>query len=109
MKTEQHFRCCISLFYLYQIFFISYFAVQRPTLGHPLGSLTHQIIITILFAIQSEGHWEPRNEVESYSLAKSIDGIQAGNTPILRIWKWLDNMIILEHIQKNISNMLSIK
>ena len=42
----------------------SYLATPKPTLQQgPGASLTHSLLITAPFLIQSEGHLEPCNEV----------------------------------------------
>ena len=61
------------------VFFNCYLAAPWPTLGHYRGvSLTHLMLITGVLHIQPEGHWEPRNEVGSLSVADCLVGFELG-------------------------------
>ena len=59
--------------------FIYYLAFPRPILGHYRGdNLTDAVLITAFLNFYREGHREPRNEVESQSLAKRLMVSEAG-------------------------------
>lgn len=65
--------------WFFGMFFIFYLvALQTRTLGHYGGdSLTHTRLITAYFIIlQSKGHQEPRNKVDSLSLAELPVGFE---------------------------------
>ena len=65
-NTERKFKVSPNLF-------ISYLATPRLTLAHwQRGSLTHPLLITMLFQVWPEGHREPRNEIGSRRLAERI-------------------------------------
>ena len=67
------------LFYFILFFFDCYLAALQPTYGHYLGgSLTHLMLITAFLHILPEGHWEPRDEVGSLSMAKRLVGFELG-------------------------------
>lgn len=54
-------------------FCVTYLAAPRPTMGHwREGSPTYPILITMLYLIRPEGHWEPINEAGSKNPAECI-------------------------------------
>ena len=60
-------------------FFNCYLAAPWPTLGHYReGGLTHPMLIKCALHICPEGHLEPRNKVESLSLAECLAGFKLG-------------------------------
>ena len=62
---------------MFKLFFISQLATLMSTLGRwQGGSLTQPPLITALFQVRSEGHWEPHNKVWFQSLTERISGIR---------------------------------